>query len=306
MRKFISIVLVMLLTFSLTTGAYASEDPTQWKQHDQAWGNLTLGENGTMKSWGCLITSIAIQMARANTEESTFTPGTLRNRLEASGFISHSHKVAADGNLSYAEAFSQKNSPNFYYCGAVDWSTTQFEDILINIEQLQKEGYFVVAQVKFGQHYVACGPVSQFDVTIYDPGYNTGSLKAYNGGILGCIYFKSDTTSEQSTTQVNGITITNENAPSRMKAGSPFSLTGNISSESSLLKHVVVGVYSGNTWITGKCSMNICTNAYDIAATADLATRFDLLTAGNYTYRVIVVTESGERIVLLESPFSVY
>lgn len=206
MRRFICIALVMLLTFTLTTGAYASEDSTQWKQYDQAWGNLPLGENGTMKSWGCLITSIAIQMARANTEESSFTPGTLRNRLEASGYISHSHEVESDGNLSYAEAFSHENSPNFYYCGAIDWSATPFEDILVDIEQLQKDGYFVIAQVRFGQHYVACGPASQSDVTIYDPGDNIDSLEAYNGGILGCIYFKSDTTSEQSATQVNSVT----------------------------------------------------------------------------------------------------
>ena len=307
MKRFVSLIVVVAFALSMMTGAYAAEEPTQWKQYDKTWGSLSLGDNGTMGKWGCLVTSIAIQMARANVVDSTFTPGTLRDRLEASGYISHNRELAADGNLAYAAAFSQKNSPDFYYCGAEDWTTTSFKEIAACIKHLQDEGYYVIAQVKYGGHYVACGPVDQADVAIYDPGYDVQSLKAYDGGIQGCIYFKpNNSVNEQHSKENNGIILSNENTPSSIRAGSTFSLKGNIASEDQL-KHVVVGVYRNGKWVTGKCSMNIGSTTYDIAASADLATHFEILEQGDdYVYRITAITESDERIVLLEAPFSVY
>lgn len=318
MKKLFSIILVIaLMLTAMTTGVFATDtgdDPTSWKQYDDRWGSLKLGNSGTMSCWGCLVTSISIQMARAGVADDDFNPGVLRDELEAGGFISHANTIAADGNLSYGAAFSKSNSPDFYYAGSKDWTYTSFSNIRETISGLQSDGYYVIAQVKYGGHWVACGPVTTNDVTIFDPGYSVSSLKKYDGGIMGCVYFKATTSTENAkgsaavqTENTSKVALSGATKPTVIKEGNVFYLKGTISAPAdNQLKHVVVGVYDENgDWITGKCSMSVNSCSYDIAKEADVAVRFNILARGNYKYKVVAITENGIRETLLERDFTV-
>lgn len=319
MKKLISIILVIaMMMTAMTTGVFATDtdDPTTWKQYDERWGNLPLGSNGKgrMANWGCLVTSIAIQMARAGVVEEDFNPGILRNELETDGFITHASTVAADGNLRYGEAFSQKNSPEYFYAGSKDWTYTSFGEIRKTIAALQEDDYYVIVSVRFGDHFVAVEEVTQDDVKIIDPGYDIDSLRSYDGGIMKGLYFKTNTTTAESakgdSVQVedkDGVTLSGATKPSTLNVGDIFYCKGTITaSKDNQLKHVVVGVYDENgSWMTGKCDMNINTCFYDIKTLADASVRFNILPRGEFTYKVIIITEDGVRTTLLEEEFTV-
>ena len=175
-------------------GCNYTSDYTQWKQGDSAWGSKKLGNLCTMSNSGCLVTSIAIQMARSGVENpNTFCPGTLRDRLEAGGFISHASTVQADGNLNYAAAFSNSNSSKFTYSGMSDFHPTPYNSIYSTLVEKISQGYYAVVNVKYGGHWVAVSHCSDGEVYINDPAGNGYSrLRQYDGGIESAIYFKAD------------------------------------------------------------------------------------------------------------------
>lgn len=197
---------MMLMTMLSAVTIYAAEDPHAWKQWDSRWAEYTLGDQCKMKNSGCFCTAIAILMACSGAEDPiTFNPGILRDRLEAGGFISHDpHNKINDGNLNLA-AFVEETSPNFYYCGTLDFTPTPFSEIRSSIATLLEEGYYCVAIVKNYGHYVAVSSVTDQDVLIDDPGYTCTSLRSYDGGIMGCHYFRA----AKKPSLPDGVTATN-------------------------------------------------------------------------------------------------
>ena len=95
-----------------------------------------------------------------------------------------------------------------------------------------------------------------------------------------------------------GVTVPN------IEAGNVFSIHGTITSASSALKSVTVGVYDSNgKWMTGK-TVNPNAKTYDIA-NVDEAVRFDNLKAGTYSYKVIASNTVNANSVVVNQKFTV-
>ena len=120
----------------------------------------------------------------------------------------------------------------------------------------------------------------------------------------------NDTVVNQKFTVSNGnastdtISITGGVTVPNIEAGNVFSIHGTVTSASSDLKSVTVGVYDSNgKWMTGK---TVSPNAkiYDIA-NVDAAVRFDNLKAGTYSYKVIASNTVNANSVVVNQKFTV-
>jgi len=108
-----SLLLALLLPILAAPSAFAagtskyngksySTDYSTWRQADDAWGETPLGDLHTMTRSGCLITSIAALMCHSGAyDPAVLNPGTLRDWLDAKGYISHSEENSRDALLSY-------------------------------------------------------------------------------------------------------------------------------------------------------------------------------------------------------------
>ena len=95
-----------------------------------------------------------------------------------------------------------------------------------------------------------------------------------------------------------GVTVPN------IEVGNVFSIHGIITSASSHLKSVTVGVYDSNgKWMTGK-TVSPNAKTYDIA-NVDEAVRFDNLKAGTYSYKVIATNAVNANSVVVNQKFTV-
>ena len=95
-----------------------------------------------------------------------------------------------------------------------------------------------------------------------------------------------------------GVTVPN------IEAGNVFSIHGTVTSASSDLKSVTVGVYDSNgKWMTGK-TVSLNAKTYDIA-NVDEAVRFDNLKAGTYSYKVIASNTVNANSVVVNQKFTV-
>lgn len=299
-KAILSLVLICTFLVAFLPAQTASASSYQdWKQSDSRWGSLTLGNNGTMSSWGCKITSIAILMVHSGVEnESTFNPGTLRNRYENTGYITHSSSISADGNLLDA-ATTQTNSPNFYKVGSKDFSTTAFSGIYSTISSLLNQGYYVEVRVKNNGHSVAVNYCSNNEVYIMDPGY-TGrtTLSYYDGGIACCYYYKAKSSSTADT-----ITASGYNYPTSLSTGSAYSIYGTVTSAVSNIKSLTAGVYTtSGTLKTGK-TVTPNAKSYNLK-NVDAYIYFNNLSAGTYYYKV-TATNSTTTTTVINKKFTV-
>jgi hypothetical protein len=232
---FVSLFILSNVTvFAASYNGYSyTSDYTQWKQSDPAWRSCRLGNLCSMSDSGCLITSIAIQMARSGVENpNSFSPGVLRDRLEAGGYISHASTIAADGNLSYGAAFS---SGSFIYAGMSDFHPTPYGTIYNTLSNKMSQGYYAVVNVKYGSHWVAVAGCENGEVYINDPA-NSGltRLKQYDGGIERAIYFSAKCNRQENS---DSITI---DVPTTTYNSTKNSTTTNITSLSSSKKSIKV------------------------------------------------------------------
>ena len=305
LKKWKRVYCMMLLTLLILTagsvnpveaasynGVEYSVDWHTWKQVASAWGSRKLGDLCTMSNSGCLITSIAILMAKSGAEDpNSFNPGVLRDRYESKGFVSHnSSSVAADGNLSYA-AYSKSNSPNFYSVGSSNYHPTPYNQIYDDLNTHLSRGEYAVVNVNYGGHFVAVDYCSNGTVYIVDPaGSAKTTLKQYDGGIENATFFAAVKQTPQPVSSASSITISGANAPGTLNEGNVFSISGTVSSNQSLTK-VTAGVYDLNdVQKTGK-SASPCTTSYNIKG-LDNGVYFNHLSAGVYRYKVIASTAS--------------
>ena len=283
-KRILCLALVMVMIFTLLPvsgfaatydGASYSTDYANWKQGSYPWGNKTLGDLCTMADSGCLITSIAILMAKSGAEDPEyFCPGTLRDRYETKGYVSHnSSDIRFDGNLSN-EAYTQANQPNFYYSGYSDFSPTPYGEIYNTLRSKLNAGYYAIVNVKNGGHFVAVNYCSDGEVYIYDPGY-TGRTKLsfYDGGIVSATYFKA----------ISSVATTIEEAKSII----PTNIVVKVTNSSNYLKSL-------------PCSQSTNQNSVNKGKT-NVGDRFEvhniiLNTQGNYWYEV--KNSAGEKCYL--------
>ncbi len=170
-----------------TSGNFAS-----WKQSDAEWGNVALG-NSNVSNIGCLITSIAIQMARSGTkitnlpkEYNTFNPGALATTVTKNGGF--------DGMGNFQWNGFQDLASNWKIGDSVSVNTSDNATLANKLSAelaLAAEGKYqkyIVLQIhhdKSSQHWVAVDSVLGNNVTIFDPGANGNTLDDnYSGWVV--------------------------------------------------------------------------------------------------------------------------
>ena len=171
------------------SGAY-----TTWKQADPEWGSISLGGGRNMAAIGCLVTSLAIQIARSGTQitnlpsgYSSFNPGALVTTLNQNGGFVSGGAFTWSGYQSIA--------PNVVLSGrhTVNISDTQtLANVLSQELSTPAEGKyqkFILLNIRHNasaQHWVAVDTVSDGQVTIIDPGGVSGNTldDNYSGWVV--------------------------------------------------------------------------------------------------------------------------
>ena len=155
-------------------------DYMQWMQADPKWASTPMGSSGeTLGEIGCLVTSIAMQIARSNVDTSLvgddFNPGTFVEALNKNnGFTS--------GGALYWNVVTTV-VPSFKYMGQIDVKGYTKDQKLSKLKELVDQGYYVVAEVKgdTGEHWVAVVSVQGETITMMDPASSSTDMwKQYN------------------------------------------------------------------------------------------------------------------------------
>lgn len=140
-----------------------------WKQYGESWSGMYLGPSSdTVAQSGCAVTSAAILMVRSGSvTDDSFNPGTLVS------FVSNNGGFTSSGCILWGTL--SEYTPSFSYCGKSELSGSQSEKAA-QMQSLMDEGYYLMAEVKYGGHYVAIDSVSGSYVTMMDPGSRSTSL----------------------------------------------------------------------------------------------------------------------------------
>lgn len=176
-KTIVSVLLAFLIVAVMFCGALTqaagAADYKSWMQSDPGWRNLQLGTSGeTCVESGCAVTAAAILMVHSGSvTDSSFTPATIINYLNKNGGFNSSAILDWTKLKGYA--------PSFLYQGSETISGTE-QQKAARISQLLDEGYYVIASVRNGEHFVAIDSVSGSNVTMMDPATSSTSLfKAY-------------------------------------------------------------------------------------------------------------------------------
>lgn len=145
-----------------STGSYRN-----WKQCGGDWGNMNMpGSSKTMCEWGCLATSISIQIARSGTytKVTPFNPGVAIKYMNFSGGV-------------YYWGSQVNIAPNFVDVTDFELRYMTREAIVKKLNQYNKDNQYMVLQLPYGsgKHYVAVDYIDIENNEIYmlDPARNT-------------------------------------------------------------------------------------------------------------------------------------
>lgn len=151
-----------MMNGSITGNCVVSGTFEDWKQVDERWKNISLGNSyTTVGKSGCLVTSISIQIMRSRTKVTVgdFNPGVAAQKFQFDPF----------GNLYWE---SIKNvAPNFEYIGKVELGNESRKAQIDIVKVLLKQGYYIVANVKNGGHWVAVTGITDSTILMSDPGH---------------------------------------------------------------------------------------------------------------------------------------
>ncbi|MDE5769775.1 MAG: hypothetical protein K2H82_10365 [Oscillospiraceae bacterium] len=169
-----SVVLSATLFGSSLIYASMTNNYRSWKQTGSSWSSMTMGTNGgTVAKYGCAVTSSAMLMVKSGAvTDSDFNPGVLIEFLNENGGFS------ADGDLNWSALAYY--APDFKFDGRVDLYGTD-EQKIQRVQQLLADGFSVVAQVKYGAHFVAVDSVKGEEIMMLDPGSQGTSLNETYG-----------------------------------------------------------------------------------------------------------------------------
>lgn len=140
---------------------HGSGDYLSWNQGGESWSDISLGSDGDMARQGCLITSIAIQMANMGAVDKNFDPGILANTLKKNGALTSA------GDLSWsADSYWQDVAPGVKLRRDADKvpSASYFKNLL-------DQNNYPVSEVKCpgGMHFLAVIGVEGDKVLVSDP-----------------------------------------------------------------------------------------------------------------------------------------
>ncbi len=148
--------------------AAASEDYHNWRQMDERWGGIYIGDYDTMARSGCLVTSIAIMAASSGAvDPDEYNPGTLANALkQAGGFTS--------GGAIASWAMINKVLPDVNFVETYYFSSWEQNGKIQEMQALTQKGYYLISQV--GGHWVYIESINGSDVRMIDPASDSTSL----------------------------------------------------------------------------------------------------------------------------------
>lgn len=136
----------------------ASGDWASWKQFGESWSSLYIGSK-TIKQVGCLLTSIAIQIARSGvptTLGASFNPGTFMEAHKANGGFNNNLLATWDVT---------KIAPTFKYYGKVNYTSPSQIASYIN------QGYYIILNIHHpGEHHLAVDRIEGNKIYMFDPG----------------------------------------------------------------------------------------------------------------------------------------
>lgn len=147
-------------------------DYTSWKQNQGTWISIPLGNSkDTIRTAGCLVTSVAIQIAKSGTliNVDNFDPGVFVQHLNKNGGFT------SDGNFYWNSPANSGITPNFIFYGTIDISGTKSEKTA-TIKSYQNQGYYIVIRAQTHQHWVSLDKVVGDEVYIFDPATNATKL----------------------------------------------------------------------------------------------------------------------------------
>lgn len=145
----------------------ASGDFASWKQTDGTWKDVIIGSpGGSMGKIGCLVTSLAIQIARSGAAPfDDFNPGSFAMALNQIGAF-------GPGGALQGDHYVTSVAPNFYkdYSSANTGGigSTQADKLAVIQKQLE-DGCYPIVRVKGDGHFVAVDRVEGDSVYIFDP-----------------------------------------------------------------------------------------------------------------------------------------
>ena len=149
----------------------ANGEYSTWRQNEGEWINVKLlPSDRTISQIGCLVTSIAIQIARsgAPTNIDNFNPGTFVEYISSQGAFNGYGELVDYSIVSTA-------APTFKYQSVVSLEGMNKSDKLNKIKEIvNQDGVYAVCEVKgnTGQHWVAIDSVVNDRITMMDPGTN--------------------------------------------------------------------------------------------------------------------------------------
>ena len=178
-KKLLTMFMMVLLCLPFITPLTANAADTSyktWLQSDPEWGSIHLGTSDyTMKSSGCLVTSIAMLICHTGSADpSEFTPGTLVNYLNNNGGFT------SGGALYWAKVDGAV--PGFSLVNyKIDLSEMTKSEKTAKMSELLEAGYAVIVSVKNGGHWVALDRIDGSKVYMMDPASdNTDLYAAYS------------------------------------------------------------------------------------------------------------------------------
>lgn len=147
-----------------------SGEALSWKQTDPKWASVPLGSSN-VGMVGCLVTSIAIQIARSGiqTPIADFNPGTFAKELSKHGAFSSS------GSLDNIAAIPQAVPGVVDKYHGVRLSGSKADKIK-KIKEYLDQGLYIALNVKYGRHWVAVVGVTDNDIIMADPSLNSTSV----------------------------------------------------------------------------------------------------------------------------------
>ena len=165
----VSAIMACSVCDPITAGAWTGDSYKSWQQQDPAWCSMKLGPSSyTVGNSGCVITAAAMLMIKSGSvTDPGFTPAKLVQYFNTNGGFGDT------GNLDLKRL--SRYAPSFRYCQPYTLSGTK-EQKAAQMQHLMEEGYYLMAVVKNGAHYVAIDSVSGSRVIMMDPGSQTTNL----------------------------------------------------------------------------------------------------------------------------------
>ena len=173
-KKIIAMLMAIMICLPMMasiTAHAASSDYKTWLQSDPEWGSIHLGTSDyTMKSSGCLVTSIAMLICHTGSADpSSFTPATLVNYLNNNGGFTSGGALYWEKVNGAADGFSLVN----YKISLADMTQSQKTAVM---KEYLDDGDAVIISVKNGGHWVALDRIEGNTVYMMDPASSSTDL----------------------------------------------------------------------------------------------------------------------------------